>query len=160
MAQAAYDLERFATRARPANARPRMRVAKGEKAAKTARQQQVLRMVRILALVAVLVGLVCAVLYTQAQLTEVTHEITKKEAALNEEKSLNAWLTFELDNMTSLKNIEERAAELDLKKMDNGQINYFKVEDNNGIQVKESPIARMLQNARDGIQNIIEHIIP
>ena len=43
--------------------------------------------------------------------------------------------------------IEERAVELGLEKMDNKQVSYYKVEDNNGIKVKESPIKKSHGNS-------------
>ncbi|MDL2293909.1 hypothetical protein LJC60_04675, partial [Ruminococcaceae bacterium OttesenSCG-928-D13] len=153
MAEPAYDLERFAP-AKQIPARPRVRVARGEKEAKTARRQQVMRMVRTMLGVAVMVALVCGVLYTQTQLAELSKNITSAKNELNEEKSLNAYLTFEMDNMTSQKNIEERAAALGLEKMDNGQVYYFRVEEGNGIQVRENPFARMLTNLQSGIAGL------
>lgn len=152
MAEVAYDLSRFETAQRQRT--PRVRVAKKEKAAQSARSRQLWRMVRILLGVTVMVLLVCGVLYTQAQLTELSSAITGTKKNLSEEQSLNAYLTFEIDNMTSQKNIEERAAELGMDKIDNGQIRYYRVEDSGGITVKENALQRMFANARSGLNNL------
>lgn len=154
MAQVAYDLERFA----PARAaRPRVRVAKQAKKERTARVAQIWKMLRVLLGVLVLVFLVSAVLYTQAAVTEVTTQIADKKQELKEEEALNTYLSFELDNKTSLKSIEETAGDMGLSKVENSQISYFRVEDGNSIQVKEGLFASILRNTKNGLLSIVDY---
>ncbi|MGD9559523.1 MAG: hypothetical protein AB7V55_02835 [Oscillospiraceae bacterium] len=154
MAQVAYELERFAPAAPKA---PRVRVAK---APRTARQSQFAKMLRTLLAALVVVLLVSGVLYTQTTLNELQRGIVKANKALLEEESLHAWLTFELENTTSMKNIEERAQELGLEKMNNGQVTYFRAEDGNTLQVRENPLMRIWENARNGLLGIMDSLIP
>ena len=156
MAQVAYDLERFA----PARAvRPRVRVAKQAKKERTARVAQIWKMLRALLGVLVLVFLVSAVLYTQAAVTEVTTQIADKKQELKEEEALNTYLSFELDNKTSLKSIEETAGDMGLSKVENSQISYFRVEDGNSIQVKEGLFASILRNTKNGLLSIVDYFV-
>ncbi len=159
MAQPAYNLDHFAPahRAAPRRTAPGVRVAKR---AQSARRQQMGKMLRTLLAVMVLVALVSGVLYTQATLTELQSQISALEAQLNEEKSYNYYLTFELDNMTSLKNIEERAQQLGLQRMDNDQIVYFRAEDGSGIEVKENPLNRLLGSIQNLFLSIVDYITP
>lgn len=154
MAQVAYDLNHFAPGREP---KPRVRVAKSAKQQRSARAAQVWRTARLMLGAVVLVFLVCAVLYTQAAVTEVTTEIATKKQELKEEESYNTYLTFELDNKTSLKSIEEAAADMGLSKVNSNQITYFRVEDGDGIQVKQGVFASILQNTRDGFLSILDY---
>jgi cell division protein FtsL len=161
MAEVAYDLSRFApTRRKPrhdtGDAVTRLRVQKRVSAAKLQRRRQVMGMVRTLMAVLLLLALVCAVLYTQTRLTELSREITDTEAELKEEKALNAYLTFELDNMTTLKNIEDKAAELGMERVSNDQIAYYRVEDSNGIRVRGSPLAALFDTLKGALAGLID----
>ena len=154
MAQVAYDLNHFA----PAReAKPRVRVAKNTKRERSARAAQIWKTTRLLLGAVVLVFLVCAVLYTQAAVTEVTTEIAAKKQELKEEEAYNTYLSFELDNKTSLKSIEEAAANMGLSKVNSGQISYFRVEEGDGIQVRQGVFASILQNTKNGFLSILEY---
>ncbi len=103
MAQPAYDLAHFQREER--QPKPRVRVAKHQV---SETRRQVGRMLRTLLAVAFLLTLVCAVLYTQTNLNELQRQIAAANKQLTEEQSNYAYLTFQLENMTSLKSIEAR----------------------------------------------------
>ena len=153
MAQVAYDLDYF-TPAR--EARPRVRVAKRIKRERSARSSQILRTARLLLGALVMVLLVCAVIYTRAAVTEVTTKIAEQKQELKDEESFNTYLSFELDNKTSLKSIEEAATGMGLSKVDSGQISYFRVQAGDGIQVKQGMFAGIFQDTNSGFSNIFE----
>lgn len=155
MEQAAYDLSRFETSDR--RPIPRVHVAKRES---NARQKQIFAMLRTLLTVMLFVGMVSAVLYTQATITELQGEITQAEKQLAEEKSLNAYLSFELDNMTSLKNIEQTASSMGMEKINNGQIVYFRSEEGDIIQVREGLMSKLFGKARSGFLSIVDYVSP
>lgn len=154
MAQVAYDLNHFAP---SRQAKPRVRVAKGVKRERSARAAQIWKTARLLLGAMVLVLLVCAVLYTQAAVTEVTTEIATKKQELKEQEAYNTYLTFQLDNKTSLRSIEEAAAGMGLSKVNSSQITYFRVEEGDGIQVKQGVLASIFQNAQNGFLSIIDY---
>ncbi len=144
MAQVAYELERFA----PAKTAPVKRSAvpavRVVKRVQNIRHIQRMKMIRTLLTVAVLVVLVCGVLQTQATLTEVQSNISSKEAQLTEEQALSAYLNFEFENMSSLNKVEELATGMGFEKITNGQITYFRMEEDNSIQVRENPLQQLL----------------
>lgn len=154
MPQVAYDLEYFA----PAQqAAPKMRVVKRGKAPKNT---QLLKMVGVLATVVVLVGLVCAVLYTQVTINELQGQITSQRKALAEADTLNFYLTFEMSNMTTMKGVEERAKAMGLEKVNSNQVVYYRVEDTGEIKVKESPVVQLVQSAKSSVLDIWDYFAP
>ena len=157
MAQVAYDLKHFETVNKPA---PPVRVAKRVNRQRSAQSAQILKMMRILGGVLVLVALVCAVLYTQTAVTEVTTQIATQKQELKEEESLYTYLSFELDNKTSLKNIEDSAANMGLKKVGSDQIRYFRVEDGNEITVKENFFQSIWSRLQAGLQGVLGQLSP
>lgn len=157
MAQVAYNLEHFAPARNTARPRPGLRVAKKRRAQ---RARPVWRMVRTLLAVSLLMALVCAVLYTQTTVNELQRDIARMEKRMTEEEALNAHLTFQLENMTSLKGIEERAVEMGMEKVSNGQITYYRVDDGGSIEVKENPLARLFEQIRSGFLDIVGNLVP
>lgn len=155
MAEVAYELERFAPQKKKAAAPP-PKVQLAPKKQPNARRATLLRMARTLVCVLVLVALVSGVLYTQASLTELQTSIAKTEKQLAEEKALNAYLSFELDNMTSLKNIEERAAQMELGHTTGEQVSYFRTDDGENIQVRENPLVSLFDNIRAGFLSLVD----
>lgn len=142
MAQVAYELERFA----PSPARkPAVRVVRKAREEQKPKGQ-VAKMVRTLLAVLLVVVLVFGVLATQTSLNELQRGITAANKELTEQEAMYAHLNFELENMTSLKNVEERAAELGLEKVSGSQVNYFRAEAGNTIEVKENPFTSLFKN--------------
>lgn len=155
MAQVAYDLERFARQSR--GSAPRVRVAKR---VRSERQKQIFRMARMLVGALVLVFMVCSVLYTNARITEVQSDIAGAQKALTEQEALNHYYTFELDNQTSLSGLEGRAEAQGLERADSARTQYFRVEENGGIEVKQNTFMQLWNNAKDGLLNILDYITP
>ncbi len=153
MAQAAYELERFAPAKR--GEAPRVRVA-GRQV--DARREQRVKMVRTLLAGLVVVLLVCAVLYTQTVAAELQGEITSRQKQLAEQKALGTWLNFELDNMSSLKNIEAQAKALGMEKIGGSQITYFRASEENSVSVKEDALSNLFADTENGLLSIWSYI--
>jgi len=150
LAQVAYELERFA----PSPARkPAVRVVRKPREEQKPKGQ-IAKMVRTLLAALVVVVLVFGVLATQTSLNELQRGITSANKELTEQEALYAHLNFELENMTSMKNVEERAAELGLEKVSGGQVNYFRAEAGNTIEVKENPFTSLFKNLADAINSL------
>lgn len=163
MAQVAYDLERFAPSQRP-TARPRVRVAVAKRGQiqreKTERQKQTARMLRVLVAGVLLVILVSGVIYTQVTLSELQKQIASQKKVLQDEESLSAYLNFEMENMTNMKIIEEKAGEMGMEKAGSGQIIYFRAEDDDTIKVKEGPLATLWEKFKTDVLGIIDYVGP
>ncbi len=157
MAQPAYNLEHFAPQPKtaPKSAPPPVKAAPKPK---TARRSQALRMVRMMLGVAVVLALVSGVLHTQVTLAELQDQILSNEQQLAEELSYNAYLTFELDNITSIKNIEESAASMGLGNIESNQIEYFRTEEGNNIVVRQSPLSQFFASVGTGLEQFFAKI--
>lgn len=156
MAEPAYELQRFAPRAEKPEPKPRVRVAKQR--ANTAKP--VFRMIRTLLAVAFIVVLVCGVLYTQTTVTELQSQISDKNQELVEEEALYAYLSFELESMTTQRNIEQRAEELGLVPINSNQITYVQVEDGEQIEVRDNDFSLFRQRLETGLNAIADHVSP
>ncbi len=157
MAEIAYQLERFAPREKEPPVRVRV-APKTRSRSKGARQ--ILRMVRVLVCSLVMVVLVCGLLYTQASITELQGQISDQQKALTEEEALYNYLSYELEGVTNIRNVEQRAAELGLAKVNANQLSYVRVADGEKIEVKESGLDALLNKARTGLLNTAERLEP
>lgn len=152
MAQVAYELERFAQNSRPAA--PRLRVA--QKRQHSEAKAQTLRMLRTLALIVTVLLLVCSVLYTQAKLAELQSRISSTQKQLLQEQADYTYLTYELESKTNIRNIEERAQQLGLQKIDAGQFVYVRMEDSESVIIKKDPLSGLFSSVRNGFLNIAQ----
>lgn len=155
MPEAAYELERFAPSAK--KQAPRIKVAKRSRVEK---QSKSLRLLGNLFMATVVVVLACGVLYTQNNITELQTQIASQQKELVEQKAMYAYLNFELESMSNIKNIEKRAVELGMIKMDGSQMAYVQVEEGDSIQVKESGVDLFLSKARTGFLSVMDYVAP
>jgi len=124
---AAYDLAQFAPEVQR---EPRVRVVRTQKKSKTKKALKVKLVVNVVVLVFLMLGTI----YSRVQLTETKSTINKKTTELTNIESENAYLSYEMDSMVSLKNAEEYAVdELGLVKLDSNQIEYVNLRDENEI---------------------------
>lgn len=156
MAETAYQLEHFAPREKQRET-PRVRVSKRERSEAAA---QLLRMVRTLLVCMVFVVLVCGVLYTHTQITELQGQITSKSKEVVEQEALYAYLSYELEGMSNLQNIKEKAEKLGLQKINANQVSYVRVDEGNNIEVKESPLLSLFSKAKTGLLNALDTMSP
>ncbi|MDO4567248.1 MAG: hypothetical protein Q4B42_07945 [Oscillospiraceae bacterium] len=82
-----------------------------------------------------LVVLMAGTVYSNLVLSETKADINRANSELTELESRNAYLSYELESMVSLKNAEEYAVNtLGLVKLDSSRIEYVNLQDENVIE--------------------------
>ncbi len=154
MAQPAYDLQLFETRA--ARPRPRVRAVKGRGCARAA-----LQVARTVAVLVIMAALVVGYLNSQAAITELTVDIQSAQSELVSEQSTYNYLSGVLDSKTSLRNVEQVAAgELGLVKADRSQVTYFSLESESVINRPESPAQQITEFLSTSLLSLIDYLDP
>ena len=154
MASAAVQLDH---RVAPHRAAPRLRVVRGgrytlNRAGALARQA---------AVVALVLGLVTAIVASQARLTELTGEIDAKRADLAEAQTTYDYLTSQMDeiaNMSNLGTVAEK--QLGLVKTDPSQITYLRIESEGVIERSESQTGKALEDLRTAALSLLDSFDP
>lgn len=118
----AYDFELFEKKKR--QARPTLSVVSNPKY--QARNR--LSVVRLLSCAAVVVTVICVMLYSRAQLTELTAQISDQKENYQALLSENTRLRAELESKVSLRGVEDRAKELGMAKMQAYQVEYVNMD--------------------------------
>lgn len=153
MQQAAYDLKTFENRP----SRPPLQLSRKNK--KTP-QRSFYRLKLILAAV-VVVSLAWGVLYSQAQITELTSQISTAEKELTDAKSEYDYLNLTLESLTDLKTVEEYAVtQLGLSRMNAAQVTYLAMEDEDRVEKPESGLESFFENFTSGFMNVMEYLAP
>lgn len=155
MAEAAYNLEHFAPVKK--TEKPKIKVVKRKR---TQRQTHLLKMMRTMLTVMLVVLLVFGVLYTQTTLTELQKEITAQEGQLRELVSMSDYLNNELENLSNVKYIEERAQQLGLQKVDKQWITYVHINGDSEIQIQENGWQEVFENTKNGLLSIWDYVSP
>lgn len=75
---------------------------------------------------ALVIAMLCATIFLRVQITETTDQISKAQAALEEQKSEETRLLMEVENKISYKNLEEAAKELGMQKKERDQVTYIR----------------------------------
>lgn len=139
---AAYDLDKF----RPSVARPkkaRLTVARTapKQMMRERARAKMMAVMRVAAIVAAVLGVVVAMLYNRAVLTELNEKINAANALLNEEITETTRLATEVESKLSLRNVEEYATQkLGMAPMDKSQVVYVNLSEGDKIELtKASP---------------------
>ena len=94
---------------------------------------------KLTALVCVMATLMIATVYSRLVLTETKADINSLTSDLTELESENAYLSYQLESLVSLKNAEDYAvSELGLVKLDSSRIEYVNLQDQNEISANEN----------------------
>ena len=153
MQQAAYDLTTFENR----DSRPRLRVAHNPKA----KRKRDLSGLKIIATAAVICSLAWGVLYSRAQVTELTTQISSVESDLSDAKSEYDYLNLQLESRTDLETVENYAVtQLGLVQADPSQITYLTLENEDKVVKPESEVKTLLENFSAGFMNLMEYLAP
>ena len=153
MQQAAYDLTTFENR----EPRPRLRVAHNPKV----KRKIDFSGLKIVATVAVIFSLAWGVLYSRAQVTELTSQISSTADDLSEAQSEYDYLNLQLESRTDLETVENYAVtQLGLVKADPSQITYLTLESEDKIVKPESEVKTLLENFSAGFMNLMEYLAP
>lgn len=159
MAKAAYDFEYFMPSkavALPKQA-PVLQVRKNEK---KQQRSKMWRKVRLFFAVTAMLVLACGVLYTQSVVAELQNEIGVQSKLLAEENTAHRSLTAQLDGKVNLKTVEQQAAALGLIRMENSQKTYIRAQQENQIEVRQDGFAKLLENTRNSMMNMMDYLSP
>ena len=153
MPQTAYDLAVFENRAqKPVR---ELRVAK---APKTRRD---LSGLKVIALSALVLALSWGVLYSRAQVTELTSAIETAHTQLTEAKSEYEYLSLTLESKTNLSTVEQIAkSQLGMTKLDKNQITYLSLAGQDAVVKPEGEVQNILSGIESGFLNLMEYIAP
>ncbi|MEG0804351.1 MAG: hypothetical protein RSF90_05290 [Pygmaiobacter sp.] len=156
MQEAAYDLSTFENRAERA---PRnLRVAQ---TANKSRRRRDLSGLKIIALCAVVLALSWGVLYSRAQVTELSAAIESGQKELAESKSEYDYLSLTLESKVNMQKVEEVAKQqLGLLPIDKNQITYITLESEDKIVKPQGEVKTLLSDFESGFLNLMEYIAP
>lgn len=89
-------------------------------------------------MICTMILLMAATVYSRLVLTETRAQINSRTSDLTELQSENAYLSYQLESLVSLKNAEEYAiSELGLVKLDSSRIEYVNLQTENEISADE-----------------------
>ena len=157
MASAAVQLDH---RVAPHRAAPRLRVVRGGRYTLN-RAGALARQAAVVLVVALVLGLVTAIVASQARLTELTGEIDAKRADLAEAQTTYDYLTSQMDeiaNMSNLGTVAEK--QLGLVKADPSQITYLRIESEGVIERSESQTGKALEDLRTAALSLLDSFDP
>ncbi len=156
MAEAAYELSRFAPREEKPEKAPRVKVVKKTRGS----AKKVFKILRTFFAVGFLVALVCGVLFTQTKVTELQSQISDMNQELVNQEAMYAYLNFELESKTTPRAIEQRASEMGLVPLNGNQITYVQVNEGDEIEVSEGPLAGLRNRLENSLKLLADHINP
>ena len=153
---AAYDLERFA----PREQKPRLRVA-GQPKPKRGLARYNLKWIKAVAFASVFLALVCSVLYSQVQSTELSAQIRTQEDTLADLQSEYTYLSNEMEMKTNLSAVQEYATNtLKMVKMDRSQVTYVTTGQENKGERSDTGLARLAGEISQTVASFMEYLTP
>lgn len=117
----AYDFDYFSQKE---DSTPDLSLIRGDKYNRRDR----MTIVRLISSVLVVIAVICVMLYSRAQLTELTNQIGKFDKEYNELRSQYTRISAEIEGKVSLRGVEESAKELGLDKVQSYQVEYVNIE--------------------------------
>lgn len=145
---AAYDLDKFhphTTRQK----KPKLTVARTapKQMLRERARARMMAVMRIATVVIAVVGVVVAMLYNRAVLTELNEKINVANALLNEEVTETTRLATEVESKLSLRNVEEYATQkLGMTPMDKSQVVYVNLSEGDKIELTKTSPKRSLSD--------------
>lgn len=155
MTNAAYKIQQTA----PVRRAPRVRVVRGGRFA-LSRARDVVRQLASMLGLAVLLGLITAIVASQAKLTELCGEVDATKADLATAVTTYNYLSTKMDDISNSANIDEAAARLGLVKTDPSQINYIRLDDESIIQKSDSDAAKLMDGLYTAVLSLIGNFDP
>ena len=150
---AAYDLERFA----PREQKPRLRVAGQPKPKRGLARYNF----KAVAFASVFLALVCSVLYSQVQSTELSAQIRTQEDTLADLQSEYTYLAGEMEMKTNLSAVQEYATNtLKMVKMDRSQVTYVTTGQENKVERSDTGLARLAGEISQTVASFMEYLTP
>lgn len=125
------------------------------------RAREVARQAAMVLVVALILGLITAIVASQARITELSGEIDAKNSELSEAKTTYDYLTSQMDEIANMSNLGTVAENrLGLVKSDPSQITYMQVENESVIEHNESDAAKLLDGLRTAALSLIGNFDP
>ena len=139
---------------------PRVRVVRGGRHGLNRVRRLAASMLQVLA-VALLLGLIVSVVYSQAKITELNGQINETRTQLTAAQSEYDYLTTQMSNITSRTNLQQVAeGELGLVKADPSQITYVQLESESVIEKKSGSTQLLLEDLRTAALNLLGSLNP
>ena len=111
--------------------------------------------------VALLLGLIVSVVYSQAKITELNGQINETRTQLTAAQSEYDYLTTQMSNITSRTNLQQVAeGELGLVPADPSQITYVQLESESVIEKKSGSTQLLLEDLRTAALNLLGSLNP
>lgn len=150
--QAAYKMKEASAKA------PKLEVRRGDASRRAAARRQ--NMARGL-LALTMLALVCAVIYSHVQLTELTGKIQDAQAELTAANSWNSYWSNTLDSKTNLRTVEEAATtRLGMIKADPSQITYIKLDETSTVDRPASGLQKLAGMLHAGALSLVGSLNP
>ena len=139
---------------------PRVRVVRGGRHGLNRVRRLAASMLQVL-VVALLLGLIVSVVYSQAKITELNGQINETRAQLTAAQSEYDYLTTQMSNITSRTNLQQVAeGELGLVPADPSQITYVQLESESVIEKKSGSTQLLLEDLRTAALNLLGSLNP
>lgn len=141
----AYDFQMFMPKAKPQE-KPEDNIIKmpERKAQRRSRSKAVAARISdsafAIVATAVLVGALCTNICLRIQVNELNNNINEAKTLLNEKQSERVALEMEYENRISYINLEAEATELGMRKLDQSQVVYIRVNDKNMAKTGDGEI--------------------
>ena len=139
---------------------PRVQVVRGGRHGLNRVRRLAASMLQVLA-VALLLGLIVSVVYSQAKITELNGQINETRTQLTAAQSEYDYLTTQMSNITSRTNLQQVAeGELGLVPADPSQITYVQLESESVIEKKSGSTQLLLEDLRTAALNLLGSLDP
>ena len=139
---------------------PRVRVVRGGRHGLNRVRRLAASMLQVLA-VALLLGLIVSVVYSQAKITELNGQINETRTQLTAAQSEYDYLTTQMSNITSRTNLQQVAeGELGLVPADPSQITYVQLESESVIEKKSGSTQLLLEDLRTAALSLLDSLDP
>ena len=147
----------YRTESKAARPQTRLRVKQGGKP----NPRVDFKLIRSIALAALMLALVCSVLLSHAQLSELTMDLQDEQLALRAEENTHNYLTGQLNSKTNMRNVEEAAAgELGLVKLDPAQVTYFTLDGEGKLDKPQSGTQKLAGWFESGMFSLMDDLAP
>lgn len=139
---------------------PRVRVVRGGRHGLNRVRRLAASMLQVLA-VALLLGLIVSVVYSQAKITELNGQINETRTQLTAAQSEYDYLSTQMNNITSRTSLQQVAeGELGLVPADPSQITYVQLESESVIQTQEGTAQLLLDDVRAAALSLLDSLDP
>ena len=134
---------------------PKVQVVRGGRHGLNRARQLASSTLSVLA-VALLLGLVVSVVYSQARITELNGEINDTKTQLTAAQSEYDYLSTQMSNITSRTNLQQVAeGQLGLVPLDPSQVTYVQLEDQSVIEKSTSSAELLLSDVRTAALDLL-----